>query len=283
MQTFRENYKLKIFIQANCQSHALRAIFQRVKRLNNQYEIIDVKPVHLWQEEDYTEIIEKIKACDIFLHQPIFKQHFGEFASDNLKRYLNADAKAISFPNLYFTGYHPQAFYLKYTSGKKVSEPFDYHDTNIVEFYKQGVNEEEILKKIQDESFYSVREIEANIAESLKALRDREKHTDIKVSDYIEKNMIGKKLFHIFNHPSNEMLFYLFDEVLRYLDEDSLSEEEKSLFKIEMLGQVIYPVYLSVQKYFNINDKMYLLNYANEYNLIKMINMYLMIYKEKKI
>ena len=120
MQPFRENEKLKVFIQANCQSHALRNIFQKVDRLNSKYEIMDVKPVHLWKDDDKEVIFNKIKEADVFLHQPIFKRHFGQFASDNLKKYLKESAISVSFPNLYFTGYHPQAFYLKDKNGKKV-------------------------------------------------------------------------------------------------------------------------------------------------------------------
>ncbi|MDQ1243975.1 MAG: hypothetical protein QG565_315, partial [Campylobacterota bacterium] len=68
-------------------------------------------------------------------------------------------------------------------------------------------------------------------------------------------NMFGKKLFHIFNHPSNEMIFFLFDRILENLDEDILSEEERRMFKAELLGAIQYPVYKSIQKYLNLNTE----------------------------
>lgn len=283
MQEFRTKKKLSVFIQANCQSHAIRNIFQKVDRLSDKYEIIDVKPVHLWKDEDKEEIIEKISECDIFLHQPIDKRTFGFYASENLLQMLKPEAKSVSFPNLYFTGYHPQAFYLKDDDGRKVSEPFDYHDRNIVEFFKHGLSTEEILEKIEDESFYSEEEIKENIEQSLKALREREQYTDIKVSNYIEENMIGNKLFHIFNHPTNEMLFYLFNKVLELLDEDLLQMNEKQAFKAELLGATRYPIYKSLQSYFQINKAPLTLTIGQQtFTLKQMIKKYLDTYLEKE-
>ncbi len=279
MHSFRKEKKLKVFIQANCQSHALRAMFQKLDRLNHKYEILDVKPVHLWKEKDTEYIHNKIKECDIFLHQPILELHFGAFASENIKKYLSQHAVSVSFPNLYFTGYHPQAFYLKDITGKKIFEPFDYHDRNVVEFFKEGLSVEDMVEKIKDENFYTPQEIKKNIDQSLKDLRERETHTDIQMSDYIEERMMGKKLFHIFNHPSNEILFELFDRILERVGESTLNEEEKVLFPNEMLGQVSYPVYKSVQNYFNIDEELYLKNYKDDYSLIAMIEKYINIYK----
>ncbi len=278
MQQFTENKKLMVFIQANCQSHALRNIFQKVDRLHSKYEIMDVKPVHLWKDEDRDSIFSKIKECDIFLHQPIFEQHFGKFASDNLKKHLKDSAISVSFPNLYFTGYHPQAFYLKDDTGKNIFEPFDYHDRNIVEFFKQGLNAKKMVEKIQDESFYSQEEIKENIELSLKDLENREKFTSIKMSPIIRNQMKGKKLFHIFNHPTNEMIFILMNKILDRLGDDLLVYNEMQQFPNEMLGQIQFPVYKSVQKYFDIEEQIKLVFWKKEYLLEKIINEYYIFY-----
>ncbi len=275
--------KKKIFIQANCQSHVLRNIFQNIDRLKEKYEIMDVKPVHLWKDEDKDDIFNQIKEADVFLHQPIFEQHFGQFASDNLKKYLKQDSVTISFPNLYFTGYHPQAFYLKDNTGKKVDTPFDYHDKNIVDAYKNRKSVENIKKIFLDENFYSPEEIENNIEQSLTDLEDREKFTTIKISPIIRNRMKGKKLFHIFNHPTNEMIFILVNKILERLGEELLNYQEIQRFPNEMLGQIQFPVYKSVQKYFGIKEKLVLINCKNEYGLRNMIDEYLRIYEDIKI
>lgn len=275
--------KKKIFIQANCQSHAIKNIFLTLERLEEKYDILPVKPVHLWKEEEKEDIFKKIQEADIFLNQPIFESNFGIFASDNLERHLNKDAQIISFPNLYFTGYHPQAMYLKDDDGKKVDGPFDYHDKNILKAYKNGQSIEEVEKIFFDEDFYPPEEIEKNLEQSLKDLEGREKFTTIKMSPIIRNRMKGKKLFHIFNHPTNEMMFILTNKILERLREDLLTYEEMQRFPNEMLGQIEFPIYKSVQKYFGITEEISLVNYKNEYSLRNMLDEYLKTYKDMKI
>lgn len=262
MRFFKRLKKRKIFIQANCQSHAIKNIFSKLDRLNEKYEFLPVKPVHLWKEEEKEDIFRQIKEADIFLHQPVFEKNFGIFASENLAKYLKRDAVVVSFPNLYFTGYHPQAMYLKDKSGKKIDGPFDYHDRNIIKAYKNGLTVNEVEKIFFDDDFYSKEEIEKNIEESLKDLEDRERFTTIKMAHIIRSSMKGRKLFHIFNHPTNEMIFVLVNEILERLEERALSEEEMAQFPNEMLGQIQFPIYKSVQKYFGIDEEISL--YANK-------------------
>ncbi|MCK5536709.1 MAG: sulfotransferase domain-containing protein [Bacteroidales bacterium] len=272
--------KKKIFIQANCQSHTIKNIFLTLERLEEKYDILPVKPVHLWKEEDKEEIFNKINEADIFLHQPISEVNFGIFASDNLAKYLKKDAQVVSFSNLYFTGYHPQAIYLKDNDGKKVDGPFDYHDKNIVEAYKNGKSVEDIKKIFLDEDFYSPKEIEKNLEQSLKDLEGREKFTTIKMSPIIRNRMKGKKLFHIFNHPSNEMIFILVNKILERLGDELLIYQEIQRFPNEMLGQIQFPVYKSVQKYYDLEIETKLVFLNKEYSIEKMIKMYYDFYKD---
>ena len=278
MTQFRENKKLKIFIQANCQSHALRNIFQKVDRLNEKYEIMDVKPVHLWKDEDLDEIITKVKECDIFLHQPIFEKNFGQFASNYLKSHLSQNAFSISFPNLYFTGYHPQAFYLKDNTGKNIDGPFDYHDKNILDAYKYGKTVSDVEKIFLDEKYYTTCEIEKKIDESLKDLENREMYTDIKMSPVIRNRMNGKKLFHIFNHPSNDMISILVNKIMERLNDEFLTYNEMQKYSKEMLGQIQVPIYKSIQKYYNIEEEYKMIFFEKEYSLKEYIDMYFNFY-----
>lgn len=264
MQKFFEIQRKKIFIQANCQGDACKHIFSRINRLNEKYEILDIKPVHLWQAEDKYDIFSKLETADIFLHQPVSEVNFGIYGSDNLKRHLKQDVKLISFPNLFFTGYHPQAIYLRDTKGLNISEPYDYHDKNLVEMFKAGKSVDEVEYIAEDESYYSTDVIRQNIDNSLVELKERESLLDIKVADYIENNMFGKKLFHIFNHPINELIFVLFDMILEILGEQPLAVEEKAIFKNEILGIIQIPVYKSVRNYLNLCDEARLFIYKQE-------------------
>jgi len=105
------------------------------------------------------------------------KKNFGFYASENLKNYLKPGTKIILFPNLYFKGYHPQAFYLKTHEGKKVELPFPYHDMNILNAWKNGISQDEIIDIFFDEKFYESNYLEKVIEESLRELEKREEYT----------------------------------------------------------------------------------------------------------
>ena len=154
-----ELIRKKIFIQANCQGLPIRHMFKKIERLNRKYCFLDIKPVHLWRNEDEEYIFKKLNEADIFLHQPVSERNFGKFSSDNLYENLKKGAISISFPNVYFTGYHPQAFYLKDEKGKKIDEPFSYHDKNIYSAYREGKDAQSIIKMITDPYFYSKKDI----------------------------------------------------------------------------------------------------------------------------
>jgi len=91
-----------------------------------------------------------------------------------LKKYLKANTIIVSFPNLYFTGYFPQAFFFRNKEGKKIEDPFPYHDINIYNAWKKGLPIEEVEKFFFDPNFYSEDFIQENISKSLEELRWRE-------------------------------------------------------------------------------------------------------------
>ena len=273
-----ELIRKKIFIQANCQGLPIRDMFERIDRLNRKYCFLDIKPVHLWKNKDEEYIFNKLSEADIFLHQPVSERNFGRFSSDNLYENLKKGASSISFPNVYFTGYHPQAFYLKDKNGKKIDEPFPYHDKNIYKAYREGKDVQSITNIIKDPDFYSKEEIEKNINDSLAQLREKETMTTIVISDYIEKNMFGKRLFHVFNHPSNELIFELFNRILEVLGEDVLTIDEKKIFNREMLSLVEYPIYKAISDYFEIDEFLSIKVKGKLIQLEEMVGEYISVY-----
>jgi hypothetical protein len=136
---------------------------------------------------------------------------------------------------------------------------------------------------IKDPDFYSKEEIEKNINDSLAQLREKETMTTITISDYIEKNMFGKKLFHVFNHPSNEVIFELFNRILEAMGEDFLTENEKKIFNREMLSQVEYPIYKAVSNYFAIDDFLSVRVKNKLFQLDEMVEEYISVYSRMDI
>jgi len=274
--------KLKVFIQANCQGLAIRYYFSRIERLNAKYEFIPIKPVHLWTDDDKELIIYLLKEADIFMHQPVFEKRFGFYASENLKNYLKPGTKIISFPNLYFKGYHPQACYLKIDERKIIELPFPYHDINILNAWKNGIPRDEIIDIFFDEKFYESNYLEKLIEDSLRELEKREEYTIIKMSKTIKEEMKGKILFHTFNHPTDYLLSKLIDEILNHLEEKPLTEEEKLLFNQEVLGVIRLPIYKSVQNFLQINVPINLIFKGEVIDIKEMVNLYYDFYEKNR-
>lgn len=274
--------KLKVFIQANCQKSAIEYFFARIERLNTKYEFLPIKPVHLWTKDEKEVIISLVKEADIFMHQPVFEKNFGFYASENLINYLKAGTKIISFPNLYFKGYHPQALYLKTDEGKKIELPFPYHDINIFNAWKNGISRDEIIDIFFDEKFYEDSYLENVLENSLRELEKREEYTIIKMSKTIREEMKGKKLFHIFNHPTDYLLSKLIDEILIHLGEKTLTEEEKLLFNKEVLGVIRFPIYKSVQNFLQINVPLNLIFKGKVIDIKEMVNLYYDFYEKNR-
>jgi len=94
--------------------------------------------------------------------------------------------------------------------------------------------------------------------------------------------MKGEKLFHIFNHPTDYLLSKLIDEILIYLGEKSLTEEEKLLFNKEVLGVIRFPIYKSVQNFFQINEPINLIFKGKVIDIKDMVNLYYDFYEKNR-
>jgi hypothetical protein len=114
----------------------IKSFFRNIEPLNRKYIVFPDKPIHLWAEEDKIPYIELIKQADILLYQPV-STDYGFFASENLMNFLKPGAMTISFPNVYFKGYHPSLTYLK-KENSKIDGPFIYHDINIIKGFLEG-------------------------------------------------------------------------------------------------------------------------------------------------
>lgn len=248
MIKFWRQKKKKIFIQANCQGQSIKFLLNKYDRFKEQFEVLNIKPVHLWTKSDEVDIFSKINACDIFIHQPI-SENFKEFSSENLKEKLKRNCKIISFPVLYFTGYNPETFYFKNTDTDLMSFT-NYHDANILQLYTEGKTIQEVYSILMDEQFYTNEYIEQNVRETLTELRFREKNLDIKIAEFIANNYKNKRLFWSMNHPTNDLIFLVVDQILEFLMVPKLTEQEKNLPN-QLLGRTRLFIYPSLTKFLN--------------------------------
>ena len=154
----------------------------------------------------------------------------------------------LSFPVAYFTGYHPEISYLKDEDNRVISEPFALHDINILRLYLSGKSVSDAAQAIKDESFYSNEFLESNLDSTLKNLEKREANLDIKLSPFIKKTFRDSQLFHSFNHPSSDILGYVFSSVLDLVAVAREKEFSELFWNSDVLAQSSFPVYQSVSR-----------------------------------
>ncbi|HHP7229967.1 MAG TPA: WcbI family polysaccharide biosynthesis putative acetyltransferase [Xenococcaceae cyanobacterium] len=236
----------KCLIYGNCQIEPLREILKSSFDFTNNYQFIDLKPVHLLTKHDLKDLENKIAETDLLIHQLVSDDYQGikELGTNYLRSRLAPNARAIAIPGAYFTGYHPAIISLKDADGNKITEPCDYHDVNLLYLFDRGKTVTEVVDLIQQNNFYQPKYVLDNLAATLKELRLRETELDINISNFISENYQRQKLFHTINHPGITLLSYLANRLLEFLE---LPVNNNSL-QTEVLDFTIFPIYPAVAK-----------------------------------
>lgn len=216
---------------------------------------IDIKPVHLLSKSDIPYLDQVASEVDLLIYQPVSDNYKGIFqlSTRYIKDRLKPDCQTISFPIAYFTGYNPEMIYLRDLNGAVISEPFAYHDINILRLFAQGESVKEILKIIQADDFYTAFFAEKQLNETIVSLNAREKEIDIKLSQFIQDNFRTERLFHVFNHPSGRILELIAGSILNHLKIND--QNFKSGNKMDLLSKNAFPIYPSLIKHLNIQFK----------------------------
>jgi Polysaccharide biosynthesis enzyme WcbI len=239
-------------IYGNCQIVAMKSLLLQNSQFTSCYQFLELDPVFLLTPDDAPHLKELVSNVDVFIHQPVSEQYKGEALSTGyLRSLLKQEAKAISFPVSYFTGYNPEMFYLKDENGGVVSQPFAYHDRNILNLYSQGKTIQETLNIIRDEDFGELDYFHKNLEQTLLnlALREQEQGIDTKISGFIKDHFREYRLFHTFDHPSVVIVSFIIHSILSLLDIESNDDFSTFLKQPEMLDDYSFPIYPSLSKY----------------------------------
>lgn len=242
-------------IYGNCQIVAMKSLLSQNPRFTASYQFVELNPVFLLTSDDASYLEKLVSEVDVFIHQPVSEQYKGkQLATTYLTSLLKEGAKAISFPVSYFTGYNPEMVYLKDKAGTVVSQPFAYHDRNILTFYSQGKTVQETLNIIQSEDFGELNYFQNNLEQTLLNLsaREQEQEIDIKISEFIKSHFNQYRLFHTFDHPSVAIVAFITQSILSLL---SLEFNDNSNFffnQPEMLDDYSFPIYPSLARYLDL-------------------------------
>jgi hypothetical protein len=227
---------MKIVIIGNCQARPIAIL---LKEKIHSLELINVGIVHLIKESQELEYLQYFESADLILTQPIydaFKYKF--FETDFIKSLYRK--KTLLWPNLHYKGYNPEIFYLRDATNKIIAGPLgDYHDTRIFECWKSCLSIDACVDLLLDFDYNEklFKDFDKN---SLKEMSYREENCDVVASHMIEMKRGEQKLFHTFNHPSNYLLRFIADEIVKILGHNISGSKNNTPVK-EMLGQISLP------------------------------------------
>ena len=246
-----------ITFYGNCQIMAIKNSLSSHSDFLKKYSFSqDIPPVYLLTDNDFNKLKKILKSTDIFIYQTISNHgKYSSYSTEKLIGLLKKDAIKICLPDVYFTGFHPGSTYAftKDDFATAILPPV-YHDLAIMKLFMKNSSKKKTLSLLESENFYSHKEIELNFKESLKELKLRENYNnvDIKISDFIEENKFkGYKLFYTFNHPTDFIIKYLANKILKFIEEKEFTVT-KNLFELDTFDLFTHK---GVANYFNIKPQ----------------------------
>lgn len=255
-------------IYGNCHTIPVKEAVQLSKDFSMEYgfyplrAICDIKSHN--GEGLYSKVFER---CDLFIHQCVREKNFygPEYASSLIIRKLKPDCKIIGIPNVYR---QPRFLYPQMKSydnqicweGYNV---FPFRDFYIDQNYKE-LSVHELADMILDDSLISADEIINQKDIFFEKIRLREQEWDIKILDFLYKNLRYKQLFYDPNHPTDQISIYVARRVLTILGYSSEGMDYSGIYKLDTFE---IPIYASVRKALNIEYKVDILRKYNKCSL----------------
>jgi hypothetical protein len=129
-----------------------------------------------------------LKKADLFIYQPLKNKH-GQYATDNVKNYLPAACKKISFPYIY-----NDALWPLYEDKDKIAG-----EEIILNLIEKGHSLKRIINMFCTEEIDF--EFGRRFQKSMEILKQHEAITDLKVVDYIIKKYKQREI--IFDSESS--------------------------------------------------------------------------------
>ena len=233
-------------VYANCQSEYISALL----RTNEEFKKTYIVCLFPWiqkiaEEKEVGFSSDYMKWIDLFIYQNVSLDNiFGEklATEEYVLPLLNQDAKRVSIPFVYFTGYFPQHISNRRNDDTRRGEGHTpYGDKKIQTLVEQGKNIDAVVSELSSDRLYDKRELEENVANSFYELRKREKKCDVMISDVIEKFYKDKYLFFSPSHPTNFCLKFVAERILEKLNFHNTKVFHEGLKENDTVEMFIYP------------------------------------------
>ena len=260
-------------IYSNCQGNPLKSIMETQPSFAAEYDIehFMITDMFMSLSLQYESFITRLKKTDLFIYQKIRsdsmtvdryeKEGFipsaikPTFYTDYIISQLLPDTcKLISFPNLYFEGYHVDNFtvheqwksVVKFPSGNKTIK-------TLIEQSSKKLGESDIdliIEHLNSPDLFTPLEIDTKCTESIKKLQKKESDCDVKIADLILENFKKYYLFYTPNHPSK---FILRDVVGKMLIIAGHEFDPSLVFDIDWFNHSQIPIYPCVINHYQLN------------------------------
>lgn len=233
----RKNNLLKIALVGNCQTSALRSIFNR----SVDIEVAAVADVNLRGTPMFEKDVQKIaegKDFDFVLSQPM-SDDFGDISSANLKK-IYGD-KFRKFTNVYFSGLHPDLSYFG-SFGQRFASPLgEYHSKIALMCYSKKIDPSRCVSLFTQRTYETLHYFDAYEHSSNEMLR-RDDSNDIKfASVFLEFSKIRMLLYTI-NHPSSACMVLLAKTLAESLGANG-AQFEHDIYTNLLVESQIWPIY----------------------------------------
>jgi hypothetical protein len=217
------NKRKQIVCFGNCQAYHIGRLLGIY--LNDTFEVINF---FNYKDINKITILNAIKKADLVIYQPLSDKH-NELSFKNIKNIAKKNnINTITFPYIYNNGIYSLEYgNISTIHGKEI----------IINLLKEGNSVDSIIHQ------YHNGNIDFNLHErfrnSLNIMKNREKYTDIKLIDFIQKNFQNKKLFYSYSHPTNRIFF----EILKQIkNKSTLDFKIKKSKKLPRLCKTLSPI-----------------------------------------
>jgi tetratricopeptide (TPR) repeat protein len=264
--------KETIIIFGNCQAQVMANCLNSISLLSNQYEIIWERNVDLpgWPPKE--ELPQsKIENCAY-----LFEQIGRKLIEFPQKDKLPSDCVIVRYPYLKLECLWPllalndprnKVELPKYGAGR-----FPYGDKLVIGKIKNNVPKEVIFNEYMQMNIKDHVDLDQRYGEDLQRITLVDEMCDVKVFNFIAEQVIDRRLFHTFCHPTSETMKFLLLEILKMagLIEKNLSVKEiqsneegnrshalaggvAKYFEQPILAGVQVPIHPQVCEHFNLS------------------------------
>lgn len=222
----------------------------------NMYYFLDYIKYDLYEQSLLYLLLD---ICDLFIYTFFLSSTLQRRVDTFLKR-LNRNCIKISVPLISFHGFYPKIKCKEMEnpycviSNKSPYSSFSINDENMNELIQLKMDIEDIIKRMNDISFYSRDFLIENLHKEFQKIEIAEKFSDISVSDYIKNNYDKERLFLNETHISNSLVLVICKRILNILKMECLINEDEFNRISPLFNSSEVPLYPSVIYHLKLNQ-----------------------------